>query len=161
VHPSLPLPCFPPTGDCALKLDGLPEPGISDVGLIFLDHPAQGIKAAKLGHRDLDGAVQGVRMTVVAYGSTQGPVSQNPFSGIRRYGSSTVKEVINSQWVTFNLDPVRICAGDSGGPTFFNDRVVAVVSDCHEDCTSADVRARRQRRGPRMDQKRHRSAARG
>jgi hypothetical protein len=52
----LPLPCFAPTGDCAIKLDGLPEPGISDVGLIFLDHPAHGIKPAKLGNRDLDGS---------------------------------------------------------------------------------------------------------
>jgi Trypsin len=143
VHPSFPLPCFPPPGECSINhTDGLPEPGISDIGLIFLDHPAHGIKPAKLGNGDLDGPVQGVRMTVVGYGSTQGPTSENPFSGIRRYGSSTVKEVIDSQWVTFNLDPVGICAGDSGGPTFFNDRVVAVVSDGNEDCTSADVRAR-------------------
>ena len=141
VHPSFPLPCFP--GDCPLNdVDGLPEPGISDVGLIFLDHPVKGVNPAKLGNGDLDGAVQGVRMTVVGYGSTQGPVSENPFSGIRRYGSSTLDEVIDSQWVTFNLDPVRICAGDSGGPTFYHDRVVAVVSDGHADCASADVRAR-------------------
>jgi hypothetical protein len=141
VHPTFPLPCFP--GDCPLNdVDGLPEAGISDLGLIFLDHPVKGVKPATLGHGELDGDVQGVRMTVVGYGATEGPVSEATFSGIRRYGTSTVDAVLDAQWVTFNRDPVRICAYDSGGPTFYKDRLVAVVSDGHEDCTSADVRAR-------------------
>jgi hypothetical protein len=141
VHPTFPLPCFP--GDCPLNdVDGLPEAGISDLGLIFLDHPVKGVEPAKLGHGELDSDVRGVRMTVVGYGATKGPVSEATFSGIRRYGSSTVEAVVDAQWVTFNRDPVRICAGDSGGPTFYKNRLVAVVSDGHEDCTSSDVRAR-------------------
>jgi hypothetical protein len=141
VHPTFPLPCFP--GACPFNdVDGLPEPGISDIGLIFLDHPVKGVVPAKLGHGDLDDDVSGARMTVVGYGATRGPVSEATFSGIRRYGTSTVNAVVDAQWVTFNRDPVRICAGDSGGPTFYNDRLVAVVSDGHEDCASADVRAR-------------------
>ena len=138
---SFPLPCFP--GACLLNdVDGLPEPVISDIGLIFLDRPVMGVKPAKLGPGDLDGDVNGVRMTVVGYGATRGPVSKATFSGVRRYGTSTLDAVIDAQRVTFNRDPVRICAGDSGGPTFYNGRLVAVVSDGHEDCTSAEVRAR-------------------
>jgi hypothetical protein len=102
----------------------------------------KGIKPAKLGHGELDGDVLGVAMTVVGYGATSGPVSEATFSGIRRFGTSTVDAVIDAQWVTFNRDPVRICAGDSGGPTFYRNRLVAIVSDGHEDCASADVRAR-------------------
>jgi hypothetical protein len=44
--------------------------------------------------------------------------------------------------VTFNRDPVGVCYGDSGAPTFFKGRVVAVASDGALDCLSADNRAR-------------------
>ena len=64
------------------------------------------------------------------------------YDGIRRWGTSTVDQVVDQNWVTFNRDPVTVCAGDSGTPTFFNGRVVAVASDGHIDCVSADVRAR-------------------
>jgi hypothetical protein len=50
--------------------------------------------------------------------------------------------VVDQNWVTFNHDPIGICYGDSGAPTFFNGRVVAVASDGALDCVSADNRAR-------------------
>jgi hypothetical protein len=37
---------------------------------------------------------------------------------------------------------VTVCFGDSGAPTFFLGRVVAIASDGAADCLSADVRAR-------------------
>jgi V8-like Glu-specific endopeptidase len=53
-----------------------------------------------------------------------------------------VDQVVGQNWVTFNRDPVTVCFGDSGAPTFFNARGVAIASDGAADCASADVRAR-------------------
>jgi hypothetical protein len=143
-HPSFPRPCTPQS--CPFNdVDGLYEPGIADVGLCFLDEPVIGIQPAKLanGYLDEEG-IAGTRMTIVGYGTTVpvplGDTSQN--DGIRRWGTSTVDQVVDQNWVTFNRDPVTVCAGDSGAPTFFNGRVVAIASDGHIDCASADVRAR-------------------
>ena len=145
-HPSFPRPCTPQS--CPFDdTDGLYEPGISDIGLCFLDEPVLGIRPAKLANRSLDHKrVPGTRMTIVGYGSTApapgGPGDTSLYDGIRRWGTSTVDQVIDQQWVTFNRDPVGVCYGDSGAPTFFNGRVVAVASDGAPDCVSADNRAR-------------------
>jgi Trypsin len=125
-----------------------PHPGgISDIGLCFLDEPVLGIRAAKLGNRSLDHhSVPGRRMTIVGYGTTApppgGPADTSNYEGIRRWGRSSVDQVVDENWVTFNRDPVTVCFGDSGAPTFFNGRVVAIASDGAADCASADVRAR-------------------
>lgn len=143
-HPTFPRPCTPQS--CPFNdVDGQYEPGIADVGLCFLDEPLLGIRPAKLANGSLDEeGVTGTRMTIAGYGTTvpipQGDTSQ--YDGIRRWGSSTVDQVVDQNWVTFNRDPVTVCAGDSGAPTFFNGRVVAIASDGHLDCMSADVRAR-------------------
>ena len=145
-HPSFPRPCTPQS--CPFDdTDGQYKPGISDVGLCFLDEPALGIQPAKLANRSLDDErVPGTRMTIVGYGTTApapgGPADTSLFDGIRRWGTSTVDQVIDQNWVTFNRDPVGVCYGDSGAPTFFNGRVVAVASDGALDCVSADNRAR-------------------
>jgi len=145
-HPSFPRPCTPQS--CPFDdADGLYEPGISDVGLCFLDQPAHGIRPAKLANGSLDDTrVPGTRMTIVGYGTTApapgGPADTSLYDGIRRWGTSTVDAVIDENWVTFNRDPVGVCYGDSGAPTFFNGRVVAVASDGALDCVSADNRAR-------------------
>ena len=145
-HPSFPRPCTPQS--CPFDdTDGQYKPGISDVGLCFLDQPVLGIRPAKLANRSLDDErVPGTRMTIVGYGSTApapgGPADTSLFDGIRRWGTSTVDRVIDQNWVTFNRDPVGVCYGDSGAPTFFNGRVVAVASDGALDCVSADNRAR-------------------
>jgi hypothetical protein len=144
-HPSFPRPCTPQS--CPLDdIDGLPEPGVSDVGLCFLDEPL-GIRPARLANRRLDHKhIQGTRMTIVGSGTTApppgGPADTSNYDGIRRWGTSTVDQVIDENWVTFNRDPVTVCFGDSGAPTFFKGRVVAIASDGAADCASADVRAR-------------------
>ena len=145
-HPSFPRPCTPQS--CPFNdIDGQYEPGISDVGLCFLDEPVLGIRPAKLANRALDRKhISGERMTIVGYGTTApppgGPADTSNYEGLRRWGTSTVDEVVDQNWVTFNRDPVTVCFGDSGAPTFFKGRVVAIASDGAADCASADVRAR-------------------
>ena len=145
-HPSFPRPCTPQS--CPFDdIDGQYEPGISDVGLCFLDEPVLGIRPAKLANRSLDDdGVPGTRMTIVGYGTTApppgGPADHSTRDGIRRWGTSTVDQVVDQNWVTFNRDRVTVCFGDSGAPTFFDGRVVAIASDGAVDCASADVRAR-------------------
>jgi hypothetical protein len=145
-HPSFPRPCTPQS--CPFDdIDGQHEPGISDVGLCFLDEPVLGIRPAKLANRRLDDIhIPGTRMTIVGYGTTApppgGPADTSNYDGVRRWGTSTVDRVIDQNWVTFNRDPVTVCFGDSGAPTFFDGRVVAIASDGAADCASADVRAR-------------------
>jgi hypothetical protein len=145
-HPSFPRPCTPQS--CPFDdIDGQYEPGISDVGLCFLDEPVSGIRPAKLANRSLDDpGAPGTRMTIVGYGTTTpppgGPADTSNYDGLRRWGTSTIDQVVDQNWVTFNRDPVTVCFGDSGAPTFFNGRVVAIASDGAADCSSADVRAR-------------------
>jgi hypothetical protein len=145
-HPSFPRPCTPQS--CPFDdIDGQYEPGIADVGLCFLDEPVLGIRPAKLANRSLDDeGVVGTRMTIAGYGTIApppgGPADTSLYDGIRRWGTSTVDQVVDQNWVTFNRDPVTVCFGDSGAPTFFNGRVVAIASDGAADCASADVRAR-------------------
>jgi hypothetical protein len=145
-HPTFPRPCTPQS--CPFDdIDGQHEPGISDVGLCVLDEPVVGIRPAKLANRSLDDeSISGARMTIAGYGTTApppgGPADTSLYDGFRRWGTSTVDRVIDPNWVTFNRDPVTVCFGDSGAPTFFNERVVAIASDGAADCMSADVRAR-------------------
>jgi trypsin len=145
-HPSFPRPCTPQS--CPFNdIDGQYEPGISDVGLCFLDEPLLGIRPAKLANRRLDDDdIPGTRMTIVGYGTTTpppgGPADTSNYDGLRRWGTSTADQVVDQNWVTFNRDPVTVCFGDSGAPTLFNGRVVAIASDGDVDCASADVRAR-------------------
>jgi hypothetical protein len=144
-HPSFPRPCTPQS--CPFDdIDGQYEPGVSDVGLCFLDKPV-GIRPAPIANDRLDrDDVPGTRMTIVGYGTTApppgGPADTSNYDGIRRWGTSTVDQVVDENWVTFNRDPVTVCFGDSGAPTFFKGQVVAVASDGAADCVSADVRAR-------------------
>jgi hypothetical protein len=145
-HPTFPRPCTPQS--CPFDdIDGQYEVGISDVGLCFLDEPVRGLHPAKLANRTFDDErISGTRMTIAGYGTTApppgGPGDLSLYDGVRRWGTSTVDEVIDQNWVTFSLDPVTVCFGDSGAPTFFNGRVVAIASDGAADCASADVRAR-------------------
>jgi len=132
VHPS-----FPSEGiDDA---DGLPEPGVADVGPIFLDSPISYIKPEKLAKEPLTHHDIGDRMRIVGYGTT-GP--EESFDGLRRIGSSTLESLLDRNWASFSRNPVTICYGDSGGPTFHEGRIVAIVSDGAADCSSADWRAR-------------------
>ena len=113
----------------------------------FSTSPVLGIRPAKLASRRLDPKyIPGTRMSIVGYGTTEpppgGPTDTSNYDGLRRWGSSTVHQIVDRNWVTFNRDPVTVCFGDSGAPTFFKGRVVAIASDGAADCASADVRAR-------------------
>jgi hypothetical protein len=93
-------------------------------------------------------------MTVVGYGSTE-PIPRDSvpppslWDGSRRFRTSAFEKVLNDYWGTWSL-PSRVCAGDSGAPTFVDDlretraprRLVAVVSDGGIDCASTDGRVR-------------------
>jgi hypothetical protein len=124
-------------------------PGLIDVGLLILASPVQGIKPAKLADVGVldKNVADGARMTVVGYGATvltpdgrEPPVEQ--WDGLRRWGTSSLERVANDDWVDFDRNPMGVCFGDSGGPTFFHNRLVAVNSDGSEDCASWDHRAR-------------------
>jgi hypothetical protein len=108
-----------------------------------------GVKVAKLAH---DGFLeknvsQGARMTVVGYGEAQAnpegvPLPLEQGDGLRRYGTSTMRDAYNAEWARFNRDPWGTCFGDSGGPTFFLNRIVAVTSDGGWTCDTVDNRVR-------------------
>ena len=123
-------------------------PGLIDVGLLILASPVQGIKPAKLAKIGLfDKHVYGTPMTLVGYGFTAAtPDGQKPpveqWDGYRRWGTSSLINVPNDDWVDFDRNPAGVCYGDSGGPTFFQNRLVAISSDGSVDCASWDHRAR-------------------
>ena len=152
-HPSIP-PC-PPPDFCTFR--GL-DPGILDVGLVFLRRPVRHIQPARLarpGTLESD-RVAGQFMIVAGYGflnSLPGgippPISE--WDGLRRLKISRLRRVVDNEWASWSL-PGIVCYGDSGAPTFFNDhpfagrsgeRVVAVASDGGNDvCFTRDDRAR-------------------
>jgi hypothetical protein len=150
-HPSLP-PCPPPVGCTFLGLD----PGILDVGLVFLSRPVRHIAPARLakpGTLERAG-IAGKLMIVAGYGHLDAlpgggapPVSE--WDGLRRIKISRFRTVVDNEWASWSV-PGIVCYGDSGAPTFFNDRplagrsherVVAVASD-GGDCYEHDYRAR-------------------
>jgi hypothetical protein len=154
-HPSIP-PCPPPDFCTFLGLD----PGILDIGLVFLRRPVRHIEPAKLarpGTLESDRAA-GKLMIVAGYGflnslpdGSAPPISE--WDGLRRLKISRLRRVVDNEWATWSL-PGIVCYGDSGAPTFFNGhpfaaraggRVVAVASDgsnVGEPCFTRDVRAR-------------------
>jgi len=154
-HPSIP-PC-PPPDFCTFH--GL-DPGILDIGLVFLRLPVRDIQPAKLGRPgtlESDRAA-GKLMIVAGYGflnslpdGSPPPISE--WDGLRRLKISRLQRVVDNEWASWSL-PGIVCYGDSGAPTFFNDqpflgradeRVVAVASDgsnVGEPCFTRDDRAR-------------------
>jgi hypothetical protein len=142
-HPSIP-PCPPPEG-CTFR--GL-DPGILDIGLVFLAEPVSHVEPARLakpGALETAKAV-GSLMIVPGYGfldSLPGGVSPpyTDWDGLRRIKISRLREVVDDEWASWSL-PGIVCYGDSGSPTFFRGRVVAVASDGGTVCFSRDDRAR-------------------
>jgi hypothetical protein len=152
-HPSIP-PC-PPPAFCTFR--GL-DPGILDIGLVFLRRPVRNVQPARLarpGTLELD-RVAGQFMIVAGYGFLNSPPGGLPppiseWDGLRRLKISRLRRVVDNEWASWSL-PGIVCYGDSGAPTFFNDRpfagrsgerVVAVASDGANDiCFERDDRAR-------------------
>ena len=126
--PALPQSC--PFDD----IDGQYEPGSATWVCAFSTSPCSAFDLPSWPTAASTTSVSpGTRMTIVGYGTTApapgGPADTSLYDGIRRWGRSTVDQVIDQNWVTFNRDPVAVCYGDSGAPTFFNGRVVAIASD--------------------------------
>lgn len=150
-HPSLP-PC-PPPDLCTFR--GL-DPGILDVGLLFLTKPVRHIKPSRLAQPELltRHGVAGSLMVLPGYGDLDsipggGPQPVSEWDGWRRIKVSTFARVVADEWASWSV-PGVVCFGDSGSPTFMydpenhrtDDRVLAVASDGGDVCFSRDDRAR-------------------
>jgi hypothetical protein len=144
-HPSFPMPCSPQ--DCPFDdTDGLPEPGIADIGLTFLDAPVNIEVATIASYSVSNPPYEGDKQKQVGYGLVEAPppgtlIFDGLFDGIRRIGMST-PSVIDENWNSYARDPSGTCHGDSGAPTFFDGEVIDIASDGNEDCATGDVRAR-------------------
>jgi hypothetical protein len=145
-HPSMPH-CPPPQG-CDPTDDGLVaplEPGIADVGLVFLEHAPANVKPAVLAMPGALDRSEGARTTIVGYG-TIAPADKDvavdawPWDGKRRTRASVVRRIVDETWGLWSI-PSYVCFGDSGGGIFLTapsgraaDRLVANVSDGGADC---------------------------
>jgi hypothetical protein len=162
VHPTMP-PCPPPEGCDPTTTNAFEagDPLISDLGLIFLTTPAQGVTPARLApRRQLENTkAGGRRMKTAGYGhpfpdpgNTRPPASAR--DGFRKYRKSRLDRVLNDRWAAWEV-PSAVCYGDSGSPTLYHpfphpfpnaarnqETIVAIASDGGADCLSKDLRSR-------------------
>ena len=146
-HPSMPHCPPPPQCDPTDEILVAPlEPGIADVGLVFLERAPANIKPAILAAPGTLESSEGARTTIVGYGTTSPgrafglPVDAWPWDGKRRLRSSAVRKIVDETWGLWSI-PSYVCSGDSGGGIFLNagssrtaERLVANVSDGGQDC---------------------------
>jgi len=143
-HPSMPH--CPPPPQCDPTDDSLVaplEPGIADVGLVFLAHSPPGVKPATLAPPETLKRSSSARMTIVGYGTTTPRERNTPpdtaiWDGKRRVRTSTLRLVVDETWALWSI-PSYVCSGDSGGGIFLlsaagEDLLVANVSDGGRDC---------------------------
>ena len=130
VHPTFPyqgcviLHPYPyDPGSCPPNVDDatLARSPLFDIGLVVLAQPVTNIAPATLALvGDLDNTI-GRAMTVVGYGCMENA------RYIRNFGTGSVN-MLSERVAWYNHDPTQQCNGDSGGPTFYGDRVVSLVS---------------------------------
>jgi hypothetical protein len=146
-HPSMPHCPPPPQCDPTDDLLVAPlEPGIADVGLVFLEHAPAGIEPARLAEPGTLERSEGAPTAIVGYGTTEprernAPPNAAMWDGARRTRISTVRRVVDDTWALWSI-PSYVCSGDSGGGIFLDvapggaaGRVlVANVSDGGRDC---------------------------
>ena len=157
-HPSMPLCPPPPQCDPTDDILVAPlQPGIADVGLLFLEHAPRGIKPARFAIQGTLERSEGAQTTIVGYGTTAprdrtAPTDASMWDGKRRIRTSTLRRVVDETWALWSI-PSYVCSGDSGGAIFLNadpskkdsnDALVANVSDGGRDC-------RRQNNNNRLD----------
>jgi hypothetical protein len=148
-HPSMPH--CPPPPQCDPTDDVLVaplEPGIADVGLVFLADAPPGIKPAQFAAPGTLDRSEGAQTTIVGYGTTTPRRNVPPgtpimaiWDGKRRLRTSTLRRVVDETWALWSI-PSYVCSGDSGGGIFLNpspsvadaDRLAANVSDGGRDC---------------------------
>jgi hypothetical protein len=146
-HPSMPHCPPPPRCDPTDEILVAPlQPGIADVGLVFLAHAPPGIKPARLAAFGTLERIEGVPTTIVGYGTIRPQARQAPpdpamWGGKRRIRSSTLRRVVDETWGLWAI-PSYVCSGDSGGAIFLDSSpgesnspvLVANVSDGGLDC---------------------------
>ncbi len=146
-HPSMPHCPPPPQCDPTDEILVAPlEPGIADVGLVFLAYAPPGIAAARLAEPGTLESSEGAPTTIVGYGTTtprdrKAPPSPATWDGKRRTRTSILRRVVDETWGLWSI-PSYVCSGDSGGGIFLN-RITSVanqevlaanVSDGGQDC---------------------------
>ena len=146
-HPSMPHCPPPPRCDPTDEMLVAPlQPGIADVGLVFLDHAPLGVKPARLADLGALDRSERAPTTIVGYGTTipgnrKTPVDTAMWDGKRRFRTSMVRRVVDETWALWSI-PSYVCHGDSGGGIFLKPRssastdevLVANVSDGGLDC---------------------------
>ncbi len=146
-HPSMPHCPPPPQCDPTDEILVAPlQPGIADVGLVFLAHAPPGIKPARFAEPGALDRSEGAQTTIVGYGTTtprhrNAPPDTAMWDGKRRIRTSALRRVVDETWALWSI-PSYVCSGDSGGgiflnpsPTVANGAVLAAnVSDGGRDC---------------------------
>jgi hypothetical protein len=144
-HPSMPH--CPPPPQCDPTDDSLVaplEPGITDLGLVFLADAPRGIEPARLAEPGALESSEGAEMTIVGYGTTtprqrDAPPDTAVWDGRRRVRPTRLRRLVDEIWALWSI-PSYVCSGDSGGAIFLSVRadgaeeLVGNVSDGGRDC---------------------------
>lgn len=146
-HPSMPHCPPPPQCDPTDEILVAPlEPGIADVGLVYLAHAPPGVKPARIAASGTLARSEGGHAIIVGYGTTTPRVRNalpdtSTWDAKRRARTSRLRRVVDETWSLWSI-PSYVCSGDSGGGIFMDRRsggsnqdvLVANVSDGGLDC---------------------------